>query len=183
LSPHGEALAALGIEGAPRDRLAQYLDHVASWSTRVNLTGARDAADRVRVLIRSVLPAVQLVERSLIDVGSGNGSPGLVLACLRPEVRVTLLEPRLKRWAFLREAARALGRDDIEVQRVRHDEYSGPAARTVTVRALALRCAELVPLVEPGGRLVVLGPPLAPDDRFAAEPGQAAGVFVLRRVG
>ena len=79
----------------------------------------------------------------LIDVGSGNGSPGLVLALLRDDLEVTLLEPRARRWAFLREAARAAGRAGIEVQRRRHDGYSGAPAETVTLRALALPLAEL----------------------------------------
>ena len=55
-------------------------------------------------------PAAHLPEPgSLIDVGSGNGSPGLVLALVRDDLEVTLLEPRARRWAFLREAARASG--------------------------------------------------------------------------
>jgi 16S rRNA (guanine527-N7)-methyltransferase len=93
----------------------------------------------------------------LVDVGSGNGSPGLVLALLRDDLEVTLLEPRARRWAFLREAARAAGRSGVRVQRLRHDAYPGPPAATVTLRALSLPLAELLPLLEPQGRLVVFG--------------------------
>ena len=45
----------------------------------------------------------------------------------------------------------------MEVLRLRHDDYAGPAGRTVTLRALALPLRELAPLVEPGGRLLVFG--------------------------
>jgi 16S rRNA (guanine527-N7)-methyltransferase len=132
-----------------------------------------------------VLPAVALpAPGRLIDVGSGNGSPGLVLALLRPELAVTLLEPRSRRWAFLREAARALDRPDLEVLRARHDGYAGPPAETVTLRALALAPAELLPLLRPGGALLVFGraprgvaAPLRPEPA----PAGAAGLHVMRR--
>jgi 16S rRNA (guanine527-N7)-methyltransferase len=80
-----------------------------------------------------------------------------VLALCRPDLRTTLLEPRQKRWAFLREAVREVGRPDIEVLRSRHDAYRGPAAESVTLRALALPLAELAPLVTPGGEILAFG--------------------------
>jgi len=83
----------------------------------------------VRLLVGDVLPAAPLADPgSLIDVGSGNGSPGLVLALLRADLSATLLEPRLRRWAFLREASRAAGRPELDVRRERHDRYAGPPA-------------------------------------------------------
>ena len=168
-------------EGAAA-RLAGYLERLASWSTRVNLTGARTAAERVALLVEPVLPALPLVEEGpLLDVGSGNGSPGLVLALLRPHLSVTLLEPRLKRWAFLREAARAAGRPDVEVLRQRHDEYRGAPAATATVRALALGPAELAPLVRAGGRLIVFGPAPTAVQGWTAEGAPGPGLHVLRR--
>jgi 16S rRNA (guanine527-N7)-methyltransferase len=117
----------------------------------------------------------------LVDVGSGNGSPGLVLALLRPDLAVTLLEPRLKRWVFLREAARACGRADIEVVRARHDQYAGLPALTVTVRALALTPADLAPLTAKGGRLVVFGPVPEASCGWRLEPPAWPGVSFLRR--
>jgi 16S rRNA (guanine527-N7)-methyltransferase len=138
-SEHRQALEALGLSGPPLGRLAAYLDTLAAWSPRVNLTGARSPGERVRWLVADVVAAAPLPSPGrLVDVGSGNGSPGLVLALLRDDLDVTLLEPRARRWAFLREAARASGRAGIDVQRLRHDRYAGPPAETVTLRALAL---------------------------------------------
>jgi 16S rRNA (guanine527-N7)-methyltransferase len=112
----------------------------------------------VGILVRDPLLAAEAIPTGrLIDVGSGNGSPGLVLAILRPDLRTTLLEPRLKRWTFLREATRVLGRSDIEVLRMRHEGYCGPPAETVTLRALALPLPALAPLLVPGGTLLVFG--------------------------
>jgi 16S rRNA (guanine527-N7)-methyltransferase len=140
----------------------------------------------VRVLVGDVLPASPLpAPGTLLDVGSGNGSPGLVLALLRDDLDVTLLEPRARRWAFLREAARAAGRP-VRVLRVRHDGYPGPPARTVTLRALALPLAELAALVSPGGLVLVFGgrPRVGGPFQATAEgEGLPRGVMAYRRLG
>ena len=150
--------------------LEAYLDLVAAWGRRANLTGARTPAARVRVLVEPVLPAAPLIAKGrLIDVGSGNGSPGLVLALLRRDIEVVLLEPRLKRWSFLREAARAVARAGLEVLRLRHEEYPGPPAETVTVRALKARLADLARLVSPGGAVLVFGGDAPAEPPFVAE--------------
>ena len=184
-SEHRVALEALGLQGPALSRLAAYLDTLAIWSPRVNLTGARSAAERVRLLVGDVLGAGTLPPPGrLIDVGSGNGSPGLVLALLRDDLEVTLLEPRARRWAFLREAARAAGRSGVRVLRLRHDAYPGPPAGTVTLRALSLPLAELLPLLEPHGRLVVFGgqPQDAPGlERTAVGRGLPGELTVFRR--
>jgi 16S rRNA (guanine527-N7)-methyltransferase len=138
----------------------------------------------VRLLVAPVLPLVSLaLPGRLLDVGSGNGSPGLVLAILRPELETTLLEPRAKRWAFLREAVRAAAGPPVEVLRSRHDTYAGPRAHTLTLRALRLPPDELAGLVEPGGRLLVLGG--APDSVGAWDveppPPGCPGLHVFRR--
>jgi 16S rRNA (guanine527-N7)-methyltransferase len=171
---HRDGLAALGLDSPVADRLTRYLDLLASWSRRVNLTGARTPGERLARLVAPVLPvAPLLVPGRLLDIGSGNGSPGLVLALLRDDLAVTLLEPRQRRWAFLREAARAGGRPDVEVLRVRHDGYAGPRVQTVTLRALALPLAALLPLVAPGGRVVVWGCPSEGHPAFLADPSLA----------
>jgi len=128
----------------------------------VNLTGAGTPQRRVDVLVAPVLPArARLAPGDLLDVGAGNGSPGLVLALLDPRRSVTLLEPRARRWAFLKEAARAAGRPEVVALRARHDAYAGPPAANVTLRALRLSLAALRPLVSEGGRVLVFGPPPA----------------------
>jgi 16S rRNA (guanine527-N7)-methyltransferase len=179
---HLAALRSLPVPRAAEPGLLAYLDLLAAWSPRVNLTGARTPEERVATLVAPVLPVAGLpAEGSVLDLGSGNGSPGFVLALLRPDLEVTLVEPRMRRVAFLREAARATGRKDVKVFRGRHDEYPGPAAATVLVRALTLRLAELAPLTEPGGLVVVLGRPPALAPGFSQEPPLAAGLYCFRR--
>lgn len=178
---HGSLAAGLGLDPAAAARLARYLDLLASWSERVNLTAARTPGARLDLLVRPVAGlAPRLAPGTLLDIGSGNGSPGLVLAALRPDIQATLLEPRMRRWAFLREAARAMGLA-VQVLRQRHDEYDGPPASTVTIRALRLPPAEIVPLCVPGGRLIVWGAALPPHGGLTAEAEGLPGVHAYRR--
>ena len=125
------ALAALSLPLHAVPPLLAYLRRLDAWASRVNLTGARPGAERVELLVAGVVPlAPHLLAGPILDIGSGNGSPGLVLAALRPELPVVLLEPRQRRWAFLRDAARAMGRSDVEILRLRHDQYQGPQRST-----------------------------------------------------
>ena len=187
VSPHLAPLDALGLAAPVVTRVAAYLDTLGAWGRRINLTGARTPRERVERLVAAVVPVVDVPEPgTLIDVGSGNGSPGLVLALLRDDLEVTLLEPRMRRWAFLREAARSAGRPDIRVVRSRHDTYVGEPARTVTMRALALPLGELEPLLQPAGQVVVLGRPPVPHGAFEPRPeatGGRADVHVFRLRG
>jgi 16S rRNA (guanine527-N7)-methyltransferase len=136
-------------------------------------------------LIAPVVLAVSVPAAGrLIDVGSGNGSPGLVLALLRDDLQVVLLEPRARRWAFLREAARAAGRPEVETLRLRHDQYAGFAGRTLTLRAVSLPLPALAGLVEPGGRVLVFGGQPVAAAPFRLEETRPIGqgsLFVFRR--
>lgn len=153
-----EALGAIR-DGDARARLARYLDCLKRWSPKINLTGAETPEAAFDTLVKPVLGGEHLLEGAVIDVGSGNGSPGLVLAALRPEIPFTLLEPRAKRWAFLREAAREMGVRNVVVLRERSDGYRGEPARTVTIRAVGLAPVALQSLLVPGGCVLVFGGP------------------------
>jgi 16S rRNA (guanine527-N7)-methyltransferase len=96
-------------------RLRRLLDLVATWNARVDLTAARDAREIVDLYLADALVLAghgaargQAPAQDWLDVGSGAGAPGLVLQVLRPELPLTLVEPRAKRIAFLRTAAGSL---------------------------------------------------------------------------
>ena len=147
-------------DSGARSRLVSYLESLERWRSRINLTGAGDRAAVFATLVAPILGAEVLLSGRVVDVGSGNGSPGLVLASLRPDLSFVLLEPRAKRWAFLREAAREMGATNVEVERKRSDEYRGDPAETVTIRAVGLSPEHLRPLLGPhGGCVVVFGGP------------------------
>lgn len=101
-----------------------------------------------------------------VDLGSGGGVPGLVLAELWPSSGVVLLDSMERRTAFLAEAVTALGWDDrVEVARARAEEYGrehrgafdGVVARGFAPPPVTAECA--APLLRPGGLLVVSEPP------------------------
>ena len=169
-----EGLLAVKDEAA-RTRLARYLDCLRRWSPKINLTGARSEEEAFDTLIRPVLGAEALVSNPMIDVGSGNGSPGLILAAFRPDLTITLLEPRAKRWAFLRDASREMGVPNVTVRRERSDGYGGQPAATVTMRAVGLDPEALRPLIAPGGTLLVFGGPELPGAEMLRLPGGATG--------
>ncbi len=93
-----------------------------------------------------------------LDIGSGAGLPGLVLAIALPSLEVTLLDPALKRTRFLLHAAHQLDLRNVTVQRLRIEDYAPEALfDTVTSRAtIALQAlVDVSPsLLAPGGRLV-----------------------------
>ena len=96
----------------------------------------------------------------VLDLGSGAGLPGLVLAALRPDLTVVLVEPLLRRSTFLTEAVAALELSQVVVRRARAEELAGTLlVDVVTARAVAPLDKLLgwgLPLLRPGGRLLAL---------------------------
>ncbi|MDP3890578.1 16S rRNA (guanine(527)-N(7))-methyltransferase RsmG [Nocardioides sp.] len=140
----------------------RYVELLATDGVVRGLIGPREAP---RLWERHVLNCAVLGEalgsaRTVCDIGSGAGLPGLVLAILRPDLSVTLVEPLLRRTTFLEEAVEQLGLDHVEVVRGRADALHGTRRfDAVTSRAVAPlgRLLEWsVPLVAPDGALVAL---------------------------
>ncbi len=160
-------------EGPARQKIDRYLDCLLRWAPKINLTAAATRESALDTLVAPVLGAERLLHGHVIDVGSGNGSPALILAVLRPDLRFTLLEPRAKRWAFLREAAREMGLENTTALRERSDAYHGDLAATITMRAVGLEPLRLRPLLEPGGCVLVFGGPDLDGAEALALPGGA----------
>lgn len=114
-------LGAQVTEGG-RSALAQWLDLLAGWNARVDLTAARSSDELVDLMVADALVLAARVPRDarVVDVGTGAGAPGLALALLRPDLDVTLVEPLAKRAAFLRTV---LG--TLDLARVRLDARKG----------------------------------------------------------
>jgi 16S rRNA (guanine527-N7)-methyltransferase len=131
LSPHAA--------GDELDRLVRYAELLEQWSGRHNLVSWRSRGELVSRHLLDALAAREMMtgEGALLDVGTGAGLPGIPLLATKPGWSGVLLEPRQKRWAFLRLAVRALGLR-AEVRRVRYqeDEGGGGPFRLITARAL-----------------------------------------------
>jgi 16S rRNA (guanine527-N7)-methyltransferase len=97
----------------------------------------------------------------VVDVGSGAGLPGIVLAIARPDLRITLVEPMLRRTTFLEAVIADLALGAVEVRRARAEELAKPPVRAdvVTARAVAPvdRLAAISgPLLRPAGQLLAI---------------------------
>jgi len=154
------ALRAAGVEQPLAERLAVYAALVLAANRRLNLTGAKDGT-AFAAHIADALTLAAAVVGPLIDVGSGNGVPGIPLA-LATGVRVTLLEPIKKRATFLAGALTQLGLEGEAVAGRAEDVARDPAYRerfgTATARAVssAPTVAELtVPFLAVGGRALL----------------------------
>jgi len=112
-------------------------------------------------------------DATVCDVGSGAGLPGLVVAIRRPDLRVTLVEPLLRRTTFLTEAVERLELTGVDVVRARAEELRGVRRfDVVTSRAVAPLPRLLdwsMPLVEPGGAMVAMKGSSAAEEVAAAE--------------
>jgi 16S rRNA (guanine527-N7)-methyltransferase len=117
---------------------------------------------------------------NVIDIGSGAGLPGIVLAIMRTDLSVTLLEPLLRRTVFLQECVDLLSLSHVTVRRARAEDVVGEyAADVVTARAVApleRLVGWALPLLRPGGELLALK-----GERAAAELEKARPV--LERFG
>jgi 16S rRNA (guanine527-N7)-methyltransferase len=117
---------------------------------------------------------------SLVDLGSGAGLPGIVLALLLPDTDVTLLEPALRRTIFLEECVAELGLGNTRVWRARAEQAAGAlTADVVTARAVAPldRLAALaLGLLRPGGIVLAVKGARAETEVWAAR-------VALRRLG
>lgn len=120
------------------EQLEIYVDRLLDWQPRVNLVGASTLPDvwRRHVLNSAqVMPLIRPQSSRLVDLGSGAGLPGLVLAILGAR-GVELIEADARKASFLAEAAGVTGAGVI-VRNERIEDLRGPQADTVTARALA----------------------------------------------
>ena len=154
--------AARGVFSDTLSLAEEFADLLAHEGVVRGLIGPRETPrlwDR-HLLNCAVLGEALLPAASVCDIGSGAGLPGLVLAIVRPDLQVCLVEPLLRRTAFLEEAVERLGLGNVEVTRARADEVHGTREfDVVTSRAVAPldRLADWsMPLVRQGGHLLAM---------------------------
>lgn len=161
--------------------VSRFSEILATRGVQQGLIGPREA---VRLWDRHLLNCAVVAELidptcgTLVDIGSGAGLPGLVLAMMRPDVHVTLLEPMERRTRFLSECVAELALANVTVLRGRAED-TAMRADVATARAVAPlgRLAELaIRVVRPGGMVLAIKGRTAPDELTAAAP-------ILRRIG
>ncbi len=172
--------SAAGVFASRLPIAEQYADLLATDGVVRGLIGPREVP---RLWDRHIMNSAVVLPRlpqgvTVADVGTGAGLPGLVWAIARPDLRVTLIEPLLRRTTFLDEAVLTLGLDNVTVVRARAEDVS-ETYDVVTARAVApldKLGRWCLPLVRQGGVLLALKGRTAKDEVKTATP-------TLRRLG
>jgi 16S rRNA (guanine527-N7)-methyltransferase len=167
------------LYGVQFELLNRYVDILSSTGVTWGLLGPREA-DRLwerHVLNSAALSGLIAADSALADVGSGAGLPGIPLALLRPDLRITLIEPLLRRSTFLTQTVEELGIGDrVSVVRSRAEDHH-QIYDVVVARALA-PLDRLIgwcnPLRAPRGVILALKGSSAADEVTTAERQLAA---------
>lgn len=161
-TPPPPPAVALDYFGDRIGAMQRYAELLAGPGTERGLIGPREVSRlwERHLLNCAVVQDAMPVRATVIDVGSGAGLPGVVLAIVRPDLAVTLVEPLLRRVTYLSEVVGELGLVNAEVVRARAEELHGSfRADRATARAVASLgklAGWSLPLVRPGGALVAI---------------------------
>ncbi len=164
------ARSLLGLELADDDlqRFASFARMLLDWNQRLNLTGITDPAE---IVIKHFLDSLTLMRAGasfeglrLIDVGTGAGFPGLVIAMLFPGCEATLLDATVKKLRFIEGACAELGIHNVRCVHARAEDAGRQRAHRerydiVTARAVAPMPALMeytLPLAKPGGQVIAM---------------------------
>lgn len=162
--------AGLALEASLLEKLETYYQLLTKWNAKINLTafnlqpeGEEGAIDRL--LIEPLVAARYLPENSktLLDAGSGGGSPAIPLKLAMPALYLRMVEVKTRKAVFLREAVRTLGLRDAQVESTRFEELLPraelhEALDLVSIRAVRIETRTLLTLqafLRPGGKLLL----------------------------
>jgi 16S rRNA (guanine527-N7)-methyltransferase len=179
VAPITATCAALGLDASPAQlgALEAYLALLQRWNATYNLTAVRDPAAMLTQHLADCLAVVEPLRRRcpqgrVLDVGSGGGLPGVVLAIMLPALDVTCVDTVGKKVAFIRQAAATLALPNLYAEHARVEALQRPAFDLITSRAFAT-LADFVgltaPLLAPGGVWMAMKGKL-PSDEIAALP-------------
>lgn len=153
----------LSLDDAALGRMLRFSATLALWNRRLRLTGDPDPIRVAEQHIADSLAVTHVLPESgpVIDIGSGQGFPGIILGCVRPELELFLIESRRRRASFLREATRQIPLPRAQVLEARAESVREPLAgrgRMIVARALRLDLLlELArPLLAPDGQVIAM---------------------------
>jgi 16S rRNA (guanine527-N7)-methyltransferase len=119
-------IAEMGLDVSPeqQQQLLQYINLLHKWNKVYNLTAVRDPLEMVTLhLLDSLSVLLHISAKNLLDVGSGGGLPGIVLAICLPHLQVTTIDAVQKKAIFMRQVKGELGLDNLEVVHARVENF------------------------------------------------------------
>ena len=158
-------LTALDLDPAAADKLARYAELLLEKNKVMNLTAItapRDVATLHLLDCAALAAQLDLSGKRVIDVGTGAGFPGMVLAILTPDARFTLLDSLGKRVDFLKEVQTDLGLKNVTCVHARAEEFAAQhreqfdLAASRAVAQLNVLCELTLPLVKVGGQFAAM---------------------------
>jgi len=184
-----EGIVAMHLDVSPaqREKLMDYLALMFKWNSVYNLTSLRDPMQMVTHHLLDSLAAVPAFAQAhnVLDVGSGGGLPGIVLAVVRPDMKVSMIDTVHKKTAFLTQVKAELGLSNVTVYTARVEQLQvSDKFDVITSRAFA-DLSDFVNwsshLLADGGRYIALKG-VAPKDEQERLPAewQVTGVEPLQ---
>jgi len=118
-------------------KVQKYKEHLFKWNKIHNLTGAKNEQTLNEFIYDAVFPVSFLPKvGSLMDIGTGAGFPGMILAFALPQTQITLVEPLTKRASFLQFVKADLGLQNVRVVKKRVEEMPSEIFELITSRAV-----------------------------------------------
>lgn len=165
---YGEGSHVIYPDEAAVESLALYFQQLALWNRITNLTGLKSIEDMVRKHLGDTLFLLSCIPvdcRSLMDIGTGPGIPGLLLKLLRPSLHVILVDAVRKKCSFLRQVISLLHLYDVHVENIRISPENPPA--NLPSEGVDLICSQATgsllwfyetasPFLAPGGVMVAM---------------------------
>ncbi len=129
--------AGIGLPENFFTNIQKYKEHLYKWNKIHNLTGAKDETTLNNFIYDALFPVTFLPKvNSLMDIGTGAGFPGMILALALPETEVTLVEPLTKRASFLQFIKADLGLKNVTVVKKRVEDMEPQVFDIITSRAV-----------------------------------------------
>jgi 16S rRNA (guanine527-N7)-methyltransferase len=165
------------------EKLASFHALLSRWNQKINLTALDDPDEAIDRLILEPLLAsrhVPSTASSFMDIGSGGGSPAIPLKLALPDLRLTMVEAKVRKSAFLREASRQLELEEATVETARVEELLArpqlhEAFDLITMRAVRIEARMLNTIqafLRPGGRVLLFRGPHGPVEPLVVPPLQ-----------
>lgn len=130
---------SLVVDAEKQAKLLDYVALLQKWNKVYNLTSIRDPLEMVTLHLLDSLSVLPYINTSnLLDVGSGGGLPGIVLAIVKPELQVTTIDTVQKKVIFMRQAKAELGLSNLTVVHNRVENFKkGPKFDAIISRAFS----------------------------------------------